>query len=145
MFCVKLCLKIDPPQDQGHALPFNSYPSSLNKKMTENQFTIADALDQSTHSDNTWHLIMWQFDWRFDIIRQISLDLDWSGQIWGVLDRSREILTDPGRPQPIWADIDRYGQIILVLTFQHCWHLTFLTKKYILWDICEDLYILVKH
>ena len=35
----------------------------------ENQYTI-DAPGKSTHFDNTWHLILWQFDnlkiWKFD-------------------------------------------------------------------------------
>ena len=49
-----------------------------------------------------WHMAydivtIWQFDWHFDIFRRISLYLDWPGQIWGDLDRSREISTDLGR------------------------------------------------
>ena len=53
----------------------------------------------------------WQFDWHFDIIREISLDLDWSGEIW----------TDLGRSQQICWDLNRSG---LTFTF---WHLTLLT------------------
>ena len=40
---------------------------SLNKN-TENQYTI-DALAQSTHSDNTCHLILLQFDNLIDILK----------------------------------------------------------------------------
>ena len=67
-----------------------------------------------THSDNTWLLIMWQFDWHFDnLIGILTLsdrshkididgsrfltDLDGSWQIWGDLYRSAKISTDLGR------------------------------------------------